>query len=124
MKKISLSLMLAVFLTWPVSYVFANRQASAGEASGYPVEGWVFGDVVEADPENSQFILVYFDYRGREKEMAVKVDAGTRYDNVNGFDDIKAGDALSVDYLITPEGEAVALSISVEKIKDAQHNIF
>ncbi|MFH1338414.1 MAG: hypothetical protein ABIH40_01000 [Candidatus Omnitrophota bacterium] len=119
-KKILLLLVLAVFLTWPVGYAFSNQQASAEEASGYPIEGWVFGDVVELDPENGQFILTYFDYRGREKEMTVKVDAETKYENVNGFEDIKAGDALSVDYLITPEGEAVALSISVERLKGAK----
>lgn len=120
-----LPFMLSAFLTFSFSCDSCRGQASAQELPEqelpeYAVEGWVFGDVVELDSENSRFILVYFDYHGREKEMEVKVDAGTKYENVSGFDDIKAGDALSVDYLITPEGEAVALSISVEGLKGAK----
>jgi hypothetical protein len=117
-------IILAALLILSISSVFLRQQASAEEASGYSVESWVFGDVVELNLENNQFILTYFDYDNKEKEIAIKVDAQTKYENVNGLEDIKVGDALGVDYLVTPEGEAIALNISVEGIKDAEQSSF
>lgn len=117
MKKAFILLILTFFLTLPARNINLAQVAQARQESGYSIEGWVFGDVVELDSENNQFILSYVNYNNEEEEIAILVDAKTKYKNVNGLGDIKIDDAVSVDYKVSPEGKVIALALSVEKIK-------
>jgi len=92
------------------------------EISTEPEMQWLWGEVVSVDPANSQVTVKYLDYdNDTEKEMVVNVDEKTGYENSKSIGDIKSGDTVSIDYVVSPEGKSVAKNISVEKPENTQN---
>jgi hypothetical protein len=77
---------------------------------------WVWAEVISVSPQNNQLTLKYLDYEAdAEKEMVMGVDDKTTYENVKSLSEIKASDAVSVDYITNAEGKNIAKNINVEK---------
>jgi len=109
------------FLSLNINQAFTQEEELIEEELGFPIQGWILRDVVSLDLENNQLILNYIDYNtDEEKEITIGVDIDTSYENVSNFTDIKVGDVAAVDYKVTPQGETIALIISVERLKEAK----
>ena len=103
-------------LSLTTAKIFSQQEALAEEGLVYIIEQWVLGDVIAIDLEKNQLKLGYVDYNTDEaKEIAIGVDVNTNYENVNSLADIKINDVVAVDYETTPEGEAMASNINVER---------
>ncbi len=82
---------------------------------------WVWGEVVSSDSVNKTITLKSIDYEtGQEKEVLVTTDDKTTFENAKSFDELKKGDALSIDYMIGADGKMKAKVISVEKLKSEE----
>jgi len=82
---------------------------------------WLWGEVVNLDPQNKIFLVKYLDYEtDQEKEINIKTDDLTAYENSGSIDQIKPKDTLSIDYIVSASGENIAKNISVEKPEDTQ----
>ena len=121
MKRYSLQLILLgliILFSLTASQVFSQQEALRQEELDSPVQEnheWILGDVVSLDLESNQLILSFIDdHTNQGKEIAISVDPATDYTNVDSVKDIKVDDVVAIDYKISPEGEALALSISVE----------
>lgn len=85
-----------------------------------PETQWVWGEVVNMDPQNKMILVKYLDYEtDQEKKISITVDDKTTYENIKSIDEIKPLDALSIDYIVSPEGKNVAKNISLEKPENA-----
>ena len=77
---------------------------------------WVWGDVVSVDTQNKALKVKYLDYEtDQDKELTVRMDDQTTFENVQSPDEIKVGDVVSVDYAVDVSGASMAKNISVEK---------
>ena len=77
---------------------------------------WVWGEVVSTNPINNELLVKYVDYdTDSEKEITVSTDDKTTYENAKSIDEIKVGDSLSIDYIISADGKNLAKNISLEK---------
>ncbi|MBI4706612.1 MAG: hypothetical protein HY761_01625 [Candidatus Omnitrophica bacterium] len=117
-KKNVFIILTGVFLFFAgLSMAFGQQQtAQPVQAQEEPEVQWVWGEVVSVDPQNKIFSVKYLDYEtDEEKEIAVNVDEKTIYENVKAIGEIKTKDAVSIDYIVTPEGRNVARNISLEK---------
>jgi len=86
------------------------------ETQNEPEVQWVWGEVFSLDAQNKTFVVKYLDYEAdQEKEITINVDDKTTYENIKSIDEIKPKDALSIDYIVTPEGKNIAKNISLEK---------
>jgi len=82
----------------------------------FVTEEWLLGDVVAVDLENSRLIVSYIDNETEEeKEISLLVDEATTYENAVSLDEIKVGNVVAIDYILEPDGKAVALNIRVEE---------
>jgi hypothetical protein len=80
---------------------------------------WLWGEVKSLDIANNEIVINYFDYdTDSEKEIKINTDNKTVYDNINSLNDIKLNDAISVDYVISPDGKYIAKNISIEKTEE------
>jgi len=122
MKRNALALFsLVIFLSLTINQALSQQEELTGEELGFPIQGWILGDVASLDLENNQLMLNYIDYNtDEEKEITIGVDMDTNYENVSGLEDIKIGDVIAIDYEITLQGKTTALNISVERLKDAK----
>ena len=78
-------------------------------------EDWVLGDVISVDVESNKLLVGYMDYDTYEEgQIPIFVNSATLYENIKSLQDIKVGDAVSIDYSTSPQGENIALNISVE----------
>jgi len=79
-----------------------------------PEVQWLWGEVVSVDTNAKQMTVKYLDYEtDTEKEMNIKADDKTTYENVKSLDEIKVQDTLSIDYIVA-DGKNIAKNISVE----------
>lgn len=77
---------------------------------------WVWGEVVSTDAPNKMLVVKYLDYEtDQEKEMSITADDNTAYENIKSLDEIKPQDAVSIDYIVSPQGSNLAKNISLEK---------
>ncbi|MFH1440874.1 MAG: hypothetical protein ABIH18_02370 [Candidatus Omnitrophota bacterium] len=77
---------------------------------------WLWGSVVLVDKGNNEIMLKYMDYdTDTEKEIKMKVDDKTVYEEIDSLGDVKPNDILSIDYIVSPEGQNVASVIILEK---------
>jgi len=77
---------------------------------------WLWGEVVSLDAQNKIMTVKYLDYEtDQEKEINIGTDAKTAYENIKSIDELKPKDAVSIDYLVTPEGKNIAKNVSLEK---------
>jgi len=121
--KIKMSLVLGImfsFILISTGIVFSEEQAvenpPAQEVPSEPETQWIWGDVVSVDAVAKKVLVKYLDYEtDTEKEINIAVDDKTTYENVKSVDEIKPQDTLSIDYMISPDGNNIARNISVEK---------
>ena len=117
-KNILFFFSVPIFLSLCCAQVFSSEDAALMEQEwGIPIQEWVLGDVTYLDTVNNQLTLSYIDYSGKERLINLIINSNTEFDFAQSLKDIKVGDVVSVDYKITTNGEAVALSVSVERIK-------
>jgi len=91
-------------------------QEKAQLESVEPEPDWVWGEVINLDPQNKVILLKYLDYEtDQEKEMKVTVDENTTYESIKSIEDLKQNDPISIDYILTPEGINVAKHITLER---------
>jgi len=84
-----------------------------------PEAQWVWGEVVSVDAANNQINVKFLDYETDvEKEVAINVDDKTTYENVQSINEIKPKDTVSIDYIVNPDGQNIARSISIEKAEE------
>ncbi len=77
---------------------------------------WLWGNVVSGDKRSNEIVLKTMDYdTDTEKEVKMKVDDKTVYEEVDSLSAIKPEDILSIDYLVSPEGENIASVVILEK---------
>lgn len=77
---------------------------------------WVWGEITSLDPQAGKIAISYFDYEtDTEKELKLSVDEKTKFENLNSINDLKLRDTISVDYILSPDGNYAARNISVEK---------
>ena len=76
---------------------------------------WVWGEVVNLDGAGKIITLKYLDYEtDQEKDILLAVDEKTAFENIKSFDEIKAKDTLSIDYMVAPDGKNIAKNIGLE----------
>lgn len=86
------------------------------ESLNEPQIEWLWGEVVSLDAANKLLTVKYLDYEtDQEKEINITVDEQTVYENAKSLEEIKPQDALSIDYIVSPEGKNLAKKISLEK---------
>lgn len=77
---------------------------------------WLWGNVVSVDKGNNEIVLKTMDYdTDTEKEIKIKVDDKTVYEEVDSLGAVKPDDILSIDYIVSPEGENIASVVILEK---------
>ena len=121
MKK---ELFFLIFL-FAVSLIFMGRVSTLAtqektdntEAEGEAAEvPWIWGEVKAVDTASSIVKINYLDYQtDEEKEIALAIDKDTKFENAGGIGDIKPGDIVSVEYVVSGE-KSVVKNISVERI--------
>lgn len=83
---------------------------------------WIWGEVVSVDQATNQVQIKHLDYDTYEEvTKVIAMDSGTLYENVGGISEIKAGDAVTVDFK-TKEGIRVAELMVVDKNRAAQES--
>lgn len=129
MKKGMFLAMCFVFLTFGLSFsqpettvelAAPEAETPAPEAEKPVLEEaqtqWVWGEVVTVDAATKTMVVKYLDYEtDQEKEIALEAAQDATYENISSFEEIKPKDAVSVDYIVSPEGKNIAKNISVEK---------
>lgn len=125
MKKYRIIILSGVFvLIFGFNLSFAQTETpspslatEAPEISESEVQ-WLWGEVSNVDAIARQISVKYLDYdTDTEKEIAITVDDKTTLENVKAIDEIKALDTVSIDYVVSPNGNNLAKNISVEKIE-------
>jgi hypothetical protein len=117
-----------VFVLIFASCIFAEGENEEGlgsqqeriqsEQEGFLDLGWAWGDVISLDLENAEATIRYLDYEsGAEKVICLSVDGETTFENVEDLDQIKIGDSISVDYIVTTDAINIARLITVEKVE-------
>lgn len=77
---------------------------------------WIYGDVVNLDPQNKTIMVKTLDYEtDQEKEISIATDEKTVFENIKSLDEIKPDDTVSVDYIVTADGKNLAKNLSLEK---------
>jgi hypothetical protein len=77
---------------------------------------WAWGEVTNVDNQAKSFTLKYLDYEAdQEKELVINVDEKTTFENIQGFENIKIKDTLSIDYIVESGNKNIAKNISFEK---------
>lgn len=86
------------------------------EVKDMPETQWVWGEVVNLDPQNKAILVKYLDYENdQEKEISIKTDDSTTFENFKSLDEIKPNDEVSIDYIVTSDGTNLAKNIGLEK---------
>jgi len=102
----------------PVSVPAEPAASAASPQVPLPNESdtqWVWGEVVNLDSAGKIITLKYLDYEtDQEKDILLAVDEKTAFENIKSFDEIKAKDTLSIDYMVTPDGKNIAKNIGLE----------
>jgi len=96
------------------------KEETVPEVASGPETQWVWGEVINLDPQNKMVKVKYLDYEtDQEKEIDVAVDEKTTYENIKSIEELKQNDAVSIDYIVTPDGKNIAKNISLEKPEEA-----
>lgn len=93
-------------------------EGSAVPQDKEPETQWVYGDVINLDPQNKTIMVKTLDYEtDQEKEIAITIDEKTTFENIKSLDEIKPNDTVSVDYIVTADGKNLAKNISLEAVE-------
>ncbi len=91
------------------------------EAATEPDMQWAWGEVVSVDSANKTITVKSLDYEtDQEKEISVTIDEKTTFENVKSLDEIKALDAISIDYTIDADGKKIAKAVTIEAPMDKE----
>ncbi len=105
-------IIMAIFLL--STGIIFGQEAATGTVAQADTQ-WAWGEVVSVDSANKTITLKAFDYEtDQEKQLLVAIDDKTTFENVKSLDEIKALDAVSVDYAIDMSGKMVAKNITIE----------
>ncbi len=95
---------------------------TSSQESAAPKEGdlqWAWGELVNLDNQAQTITLKYLDYEtDQEKELVLVIDGKTVFENIKDFNELKAKDTLSIDYLVGSDNQNIAKNISLEKTED------
>ena len=87
-------------------------------ATAVPDLQWIWGEVVSVNAATQAMSVKYLDYDSdMEKTIDIVSDAGTKYEEVKGIDEIKPQDTVSIEYLVK-DGKNLAKGITVERIEE------
>jgi len=126
LKKILPIFVFSFSMIIPVFCASAAEEEAAAEQSSVSAESqpaaledtntqWAWGEVVNIDGAGKTVTLRYLDYEtDQEKDIDISVDGNTSFENIDGFDDIKVKDTLSIDYTPGPDGKNIARDIGLE----------
>lgn len=93
-----------------------NKLEEQSVAAVDPEVQWLWGEVVSIDAENNALLVKYLDYEtDSEKQVVVGIDDKTVYEDVASLAEIKPQDNVSIDYVTSADGKAMAKNISIEK---------
>ena len=120
-----ISVVASVMLFSGLAFLSAEENASAETTQGTEdaQTQWIWGEVVSVDAASSSLVVKYLDYESEqetEKQITFATDSNTMFENVASLSEIKAGDTVSVDYVVGAEGKNTANTISVEKPESEQ----
>lgn len=117
-------IMLAVAVSGAAGLWLQGTPASAETAAMDLEPQWLWGEVVSVNAQSKTIQVKYLDYdTDIEKELVLSVDEKTGYENAKGLEDIKMQDTISVDYLVSPDGVNLAVTISLEKLEDMDEEL-
>lgn len=126
MKKNRISLLAAATLL-AAAACFAQEESKEQQPLSSALEQqelapkWLWGEVIAIDAPGKKLQVRYADFEtDTDQETTLQVAPKTVIEGAAGFDDIKVGDTLSVDYSLSPEGFNLAEMISVERIEDEE----
>jgi len=102
--------------TLEVPAVKDEAQQSKPDVAESDTTQWLWGQVDSVDLVNKELVVNYLDYEGdTEKKASIGIDDKTKFVNIQGLPDLKAQDAVSVDYVIGADGKLTAKNINLEK---------
>ncbi|MBU0710285.1 MAG: hypothetical protein KJ793_06225 [Candidatus Omnitrophica bacterium] len=114
-KRTDLLLVMAailVFITYGVAF---SQETMAQEETAPVLTQWVWGEVVSVDSTSGMIVVKYLDYESeQEQEMAIMVTDTTKFEEISSINDINAGDAISIDFMVNSEGNNIAENITTE----------
>lgn len=80
---------------------------------------WLWGEIVSIDESKKTATVKYVDYEtDQEKQAVITCDDATAFENITAFNEIKAGDTVSIDYITREGGVNLARIVSLEKLDD------
>jgi hypothetical protein len=95
-----------------LAFMPANSSAEASEDSFYS-----YGEVLSVTQD--QIMVREFDYAtGEEKDAVYYISAGTTFDVVESADQIRPGDLIDVEFIVSPDGRNIAKEVFVDSIED------
>jgi len=120
------SLLISLFLIFMNSGLIFSQEALVKEKVAQGTENeseiqWIWAELVSVDAQKNEIAVKYFDYEiDEEKNIIIVVDNKTTYENIKSINELKLGNALSIDYAVDSEGKNIARNISVEKPESSQ----
>ncbi|MDD5513110.1 MAG: hypothetical protein PHD09_05030 [Candidatus Omnitrophica bacterium] len=114
-----------------ITFIFSNAAYSQDDniitgpqldtESSEPVVQWLWGEVLSVDADKNQIKVKFLDFENdAEKEILLTANDLTNFENIKGVVDLKPQDNVSVDYVITTQGDNVAKYIGLEKAENSQ----
>jgi hypothetical protein len=117
-NRLLLGTLIAAVCAFPA---FAQENATEQQqpaAAAAPDLQWLWGEVISVNPQEQSMSVKYLDYDSdMEKTIELVSDAGTKFEEVKGLDEIKPQDTVSIEYLVK-DGKNVARGITVERIEE------
>jgi hypothetical protein len=87
--------------------------------SATPDTQWIFGEVVSIDLAAKSLTVKYLDYLAQqEKEISFSADEKTSFENIKSLEEVKVGDSLSIDYIVSPDGLNLIKTLGVEAAEE------
>jgi len=122
-KRVCFLVFMLLFLN--ASLTFCQEQTTgptpAAENKGAQEPQWVWAEVLSVDAASRQMTVKYLDYEAdTEKEMVISADDKTTFENANSLEEIKPQDTVSIDYIVSADGQNIARNINVEKPEGMQ----
>lgn len=93
-----------------------SQEAAPKEAQVEQETEWLWGEVVSIDEASGKITIKYLNYENDTEEQAtLTVSEKTVYENTTSLSQIKPNDTVSIDYIISNQGEKIIKTINLEK---------
>ena len=100
-----------------LAFMPANSAAQDSEDLLYS-----YGEVLSVTQD--QVMVREFDYAtGEEKDVVYYISASTTFDTVESADQVKPGDLIDVEFILSPDGRNIAKEIFVDSIEDYEEMV-